>query len=352
MFPPPKFLVPRAAGVDISDASIKWIALSDAPDGKRKVELWGQQTLPDGVVSSGTVNDEGKLIEALRAVRKQMPHIAGVHASLPEEAAFVFSMLVPAGSSRAEIVNLIEFEFEQRVPIPPSAAVYDFDLIPRGEGEPQQIGVVVFPRDLAESYSRCFMAAGFLLLSLELEPHAIARASVPARQRSEVALLVDFGARRSGLAVLKCGVPIFTSTVDIGVDQVDRALSEQLHLSQEELEPWKNEQGLVPQNGQKAGAEALSGVASALGGEVAKLFNYWDTRRNDSGERVTPVSTVLLVGGGANLKGLGDYIAGRVQAQVIRPDVWAKVCSFDEYIPPIPRRISLQYATAIGLALR
>ncbi|HEV3244835.1 MAG TPA: pilus assembly protein PilM [Candidatus Paceibacterota bacterium] len=352
MFPTPKFLLPNAAGIDISDASIKWIALSDAPAGKRKVEAWGQETLQDGVVSSGAIRDEARLTEALRAVRKKMPHIAGVHASLPEESAFVFSMSVPPGSTREQIFSLIEFEFEQRVPIPPSAAFYDFDHIPRQEGEPPEIGVGVFPRELAEGYARCLSEAGFLLYSLELEPRAIARSVVSEREQHAVTLLVDFGGKRSGLAVLNRGIPIFTSTVDIGVDSMDRALSGQLHLSPQDLETWRNEQGLVPSDAEKKGLEALSGVASALGSEVAKHFNYWDTRRNELGERVTPVSKVLLVGGGANLKGLGDYIAGRVQAEVIRPNVWSNVCSFEEYIPPIERRVSLQYATAIGLALR
>lgn len=352
MFPAPKLLLPRAGGIDISDASIKWIVLSDAPRGKQKVEAWGQESLPEGVVSSGVIKDEARLTEALRAVRQKMPHVAGVHAALPEEPAFVFGMAVPAGASRREIFDLIGFEFEQRVPIQPIAAVYDFDLIPQQEGEPREIGVSVFPRELAESYGHCFSSAGFLLFSLELEPRAIARAVVSEREQHTVALLVDFGAKRSGLSVLKCGVPIFTSTVDIGVDRIDRALSEQLHLSEEEIEPWKNEHGLVPSEGEKSGIEALSGAASALGSEVARHFNYWDTRRNERGERVSPVTSVLLTGGGANLKGLGDYIAGRVQADVFRPNVWGNVCSFEDYIPPIDRRASLQYATAIGLALR
>ena len=67
---------------------------------------------------------------------------------------------------------------------------------------------------------------------------------------------------------------------------------------------------------------------------------------------MTPVGRVLLVGGSANLKGLPDYVAGRVQAQTERGDVWQNVASFDDYIPPIDRQHSLQYATAIGLALR
>jgi type IV pilus assembly protein PilM len=351
-FPTPKLLAPTAAGVDISDASIKWIVLNDS-HGVQVVESWGQQPLEEGIVVSGVVRDQARLVLALLEMRKKLPHIHAAHAALPEEAAFVFDMSVPTGSSREQIRNIIEFEFDARVPIPPSAAVYDFDRIPVEEGAPEEISVVVFPRELAESYAQGFESAGMTLLSLELEARSIARAVCSPLDRDPITLLVDFGLRRTGFAVLKQGIPIFTSTVDVGGEMITRALEEKLKLAGDQIEAWKNDEGLLPAAGPKSpGIEAVSGTASALGSEVARHFHYWDTRRNETGERATPVSRVLLVGGGANLKGLGDYIAGRVQAEVIRPNLWQNICSFDDYIPPLDRRLSLQYATAIGLAMR
>jgi type IV pilus assembly protein PilM len=351
-FPTPKLLAPNSVGVDISDASIKWILL-EQKGGIRKVEAWGQEGLEEGIVVAGAIRDPARLCEALREMKKKLPRIQCAHAALPEEAAFVFDMNVPNGSSRAQILNIIEFELEARVPIPPSAAVYDFDIIPADRDAQQEIGVVVFPRDLAASYAEAFESAGLTLLSLELEARSISRAILPSASMGAITLLVDFGLKRTGFAVLKHGIPIFTSTVEVGGEMITKALSEKLGLSKEQIEAWKNDQGLLPVEGPRSpGLEAVSGAASSLGSEVARHYNYWDTRRNGSGDRVTPVSRVLLVGGSANLKGLGDYIAGRVQAPVERPDVWKNACSFDQYVPPIDRHASLQYATAIGLALR
>jgi type IV pilus assembly protein PilM len=351
-FPTPKLLAPDSVGVDISDASIKWILLGRHGD-TRKIEAWGQEPLEEGIVAAGVIRDPARLSTALREMKKKLPHVHCAHAALPEEAAFVFDMNVPNDSTRAQILNVIEFELEARVPIPPSSAVYDFDIIPAEPGAQQEIGVVVFPQDLAEGYAEAFEGAGLTLLSLELEARSIARAVLSPHSPESITLLVDFGLKRTGFAVLKRGIPIFTSTVEVGGEMITRALSEKLGLSKEDIEIWKNDQGLLPAEGQKSpGLEAVLGAASALGSEVARHYHYWDTRRNGSGDRVTPVSRVLLVGGSANLKGLGDYIAGRVQASVERPDVWKNACSFDRYIPPIDRHASLQYATAVGLALR
>src|SRR3989344_7094590 len=207
-FPRPHILLPPAAGIDISDASIKWIVLEEGSSG-RKVHSWGHESLPAGILVNGVIKDAGVLAQILGTV-KARAGIECAHAALPEESAYVFSMHVPEGSSRAQILSMIEFELEGRVPIQPSAAVYDFDVIMKHDGS-EEIGVVVFPRDIAESYVSAFSAAGMRLLSLEVEANSIARAVSSGAPDEPITLLVDFGRLRTGFAVLKRGIPIFTS---------------------------------------------------------------------------------------------------------------------------------------------
>jgi Tfp pilus assembly PilM family ATPase len=96
----------------------------------------------------------------------------------------------------------------------------------------------------------------------------------------------------------------------------------------------------------------MTAAANALADEVARHYRYWDTRRDEKDVRTTPVERVILTGGSANLKGLDDFIAGKVQAETVRGNIWQHINDFDNYIPPIDLRTSMQYATAVGLALR
>jgi type IV pilus assembly protein PilM len=351
-------LLPRAAGIDISDASIKWLAF-DGGLGEMRIHSYGEESLGEGIVVNGIVQDPSRLTEALARAKERLHGIDCIHAALPEEAAYVFSMHVPKDSSREQILSVIEFELEGRVPIPPAAAVYDFNRIPPSDSDSagEEIGVAVFPRELAESYVGAFSGAGLRLLSLEVEAGSIARAVSSGRADEPITLLVDFGRRRTGFAVLKHGIPIFTSTVSVGGEAMTQAVMKELSLSAEEAEAFKDNKGLLVEHADKRvekvpGIEALSGAASALADEVVRHYHYWDTRRDERGERMTPIERVFLVGGTSNLRGLADYIAARVQAPTVRPDVWQNVCSFNEYIPPIDRPTSLQFATAVGLALR
>lgn len=351
-FPTPSLLLPRAAGVDISDASIKWLAFAER-GGARQVQTYGEISLDSGIVVSGAVQDVKGLSVALKELKKELGSISCAHAALPEELAYVFSMHIPYGTSREQALKMIEFEFEDRVPIPPSAAVYDYNELSQSGIVSDEVAVVVFPRDVAEAYVEAFEAAGITLLSLEIEARSIARAVSTGAPDEPITLLVDFGRARTGFAVLKFGLPIFTSTVAVGGEGMTQALIQRLSMTPEEAEIFKNEQGLLSDKGAKPGGlEIVSGTASALSDEILRHYRYWDTRRNEHGERMTPVGRVLLVGGSSNLKGLPDYIAGRVQAPAERGDVWQHVAPYDDYIPPVDRQHSLQYATAIGLALR
>ena len=352
-FPTPTMVYPPAAGIDISDGSIKWLVLEPYKS-RYGIAAYGEMPIDAGTVVSGTIKNVAALSHALAEVKKQLGGVECAHAALPEEAAYIFEMHVPEGTDHDQTMSMIEFGFEGRVPIAPEASVFDFDIIQKHDsGVGEEISVSVFSREIAESYATAFDGAGIRLLSLEVEARSIARTISSGAPDEPVTLLVDFGRARTGFAVLKLGIPIFTSTVEVGGDIITRAVAEQLSLSPEEVQKFKNEQGLSPDAGAKPeGMEALVGTASALADEVTRHYHYWDTRRNEKGERMTPVGRVVLVGGSANLKGLSDYLAGRVQAPTEVADVWRHVCNFDEYIPPIDSRDSLQYATAAGLALR
>jgi len=349
-FPTPGAISPYGAGVDISDSSLKWMSLKTAERGW-EVDAHLEIPLEAGIVEGGVVRDEKRLGIAISKLRKEVNGGESVHAALPEEVAYVFNMDVQDAHNREQVLNIIEFELEGRVPLKANKAVYDYDIVemhPDGNGA--EVGVTVFPRDVVEGYVSAFIYSGLRLLSLEIEARSIAR-SVVSKENDGVVLVADFGRARTGIAILKRGVPIFTSTVSVGGDAMTRVIVEKLGVDEHAADTFKNENGIAPGGDLKV-LEAISGTAAALADEITKHYQYWDTKRNEHGERVTPVERVILCGGSSNLKGLPEYIATRVHASTERANIWKNVCSFDDYIPPIERNYSLGYATAVGLALR
>ncbi|MBI2048568.1 MAG: type IV pilus assembly protein PilM [Parcubacteria group bacterium] len=349
-FPLPNVLFPRAAGVDISDSSVKWLSLEQTPRGFH-VRAFTQVALEPGIVVEGIVRDEEKLAQAIRTLHAQARTGSYVHAALPEETGFVFTMHVVGLGSREQVLRMIEFEIEDHVPLPIDSIVYDYDVISLHSGdEGAEISVTAFPKSIVESYVQAFDRAGMKLLSLESEASSIVRSVLPAHSK-DVVLIADFGRARTGIIIVNRGVPIFTSTVSVGGDAMTKVIMETMSVDADKAEEFKNEHGIA-RDGDKRVVEAIAGTAGALADEIARHFSYWDTRRDEHGRRVTPVARVILTGGSSNLKGLDEYVAGRVRAPAGHAHVWQNVCSFDEYIPPIDSHHALGLSTGIGLALR
>jgi Tfp pilus assembly PilM family ATPase len=302
----------RSCGVHISDDSIKWLTLSSGEPRRRRVEAWGELPLAQGIVEGGVVRDLQALSAALRTVAAHIARGTVVHAALPQESGYVFAMRVPPGTSRTQARALIEFECGSRVPLRPSAAFYSFDAIRGQEKEGQEIGVVVFRREVSESYTAAFAAARIELASLELETRAAARAVVSHDPSESTIFLIDVGSARCHLALIKHGVPVFTATVEMTKE---------------------------------------AGIAD-LSADIGRYFSYWDTRRNARGERVTPIGRIVLVGEGAALEGFSEHIANHTRAAVEHGDIWRHVADFADYIPPIDRGTSFSFAVSAGLALR
>jgi Tfp pilus assembly PilM family ATPase len=60
---------------------------------------------------------------------------------------------------------------------------------------------------------------------------------------------------------------------------------------------------------------------------------------------------IILCGRESGLQGLPDYLEATLGLSVELANVWCNVFSFDSYIPQIPRKESLAYASVIGLSL-
>lgn len=349
-FPLPEVLLPHGAGVDISDSSIKWLALKSATHGY-EVVAYAQEPLEKDIVVEGIVRDPQKLGAAIKKLQSDARGHGYAHVALPEETAFVFTMHVVDVTDRTQVLRAIEFELEDRVPLKLENVIYDYDVVTmHGDDLGAEISIFVFPKNIVEGYMKAFQHAGVKLLSLELEASSIARAVLPPHSNN-IVLAIDFGRARTGIMIFNCGVPIFTSTVMVGGDVMTKVIMETLKVNEEQAEEIKNEEG-IRKTGDKKVIEAMLGTAAALADEITRHYEYWDTRRDEHGSRVTPVSHVVMTGGSANLKGLDEYIAGRVKASVERADVWRNVCSYDAYVPPIDSHYSLGLSTAIGLALR
>lgn len=352
LVPPPSYITMPCVGVDISDTSLKYVAFKPSlRDGSTRVlQQWGALSIPSGVVNSGDVQDP-KQLTAILAEFKEKTKAEFVRVSLPEERAYLFETEIKNNMPMKEVRSLLEFRLEENVPIPSREVFFDYTILPTSnESRSVNVSVVAYAKHTILSYYDACVAAGLRPVSFEVEGQAMARAMVP--QHAEGAIMVvDFGKTRTGIGIVFQGSLLYTSTIDIGGEQLSQVLRKVLgDKSEAELTIIKNTQGLLRGLDSSVVRDALMSTVSVIKDEIMTRMQYWHLRTSHQSDR--QISSIILCGGSANLKGFPQYLTETLGVRAQRGNVWENVFSLDKTVPPIDRYHSFGYAAAIGLALK
>ncbi|MDO8492368.1 MAG: pilus assembly protein PilM [bacterium] len=352
-FPPPQFLLMPSVGIDISDHFVRFMELIPK-HGTFIVGRFGEQILPSGTIVDGEIKDPNTLKTVLIGLRRDHD-LSFVRGSMPEEKAYLFRTEVPELSPEETREN-IAFQLEEYVPINPADAVFDYaitnPLFGKTTSGLREAVVSVFPRLSVEAYIDVYKGAGLTPLSLEMEGSALARGLIKNGDQGTY-LIVDLGAERTSLAIFSRGAVRFTTTIDIGGEQLTSAIERQLNVSHEEADKLKKS-GAFSRNGQyRELFPILLDTIVALKEQVSKHYVYWHNHPDKKDTTPpSPIEKIILSGGDANLEGLTEHFSLAMQTTVQVGNVWTNAFSTESYIPPVSFASSLSYGTAIGLALR
>lgn len=346
--PPPSWLSPASMGIDISESSVKYVSFGRGRSNLAALSPrhWGEITLKADTVYRGEIKDPTALSAALIEIKKRT-NMSHVVLSLPEERVYLFETEIPENTDIKDIRALLEFRLEENVPLSPKDAYFDYRLYRLGDAGPLMASVAACPKSVADAYYAVCAAAKLTPLSFEVESQAIARAVLPLQDQS-TKMLLDFGKTRTGLGIVHHGILSYTSTIEMGGDELSSGLRRQFGEQPEDtLTRLKNDQGLIRGNTTPAANEVLLPMVSVLKDEIQSHVRYWNDKHSSS----RPIEEVVLCGGTANLRGLPEYLQESLKIKTSLADVWQNAMDSKLKTPPIDRRHSYGYATAIGLAL-
>lgn len=310
LFPPPKFMLMKHAGLDISDDAIRCVEYSGhAPN--FHINKYAVIELPNGVIDGGEIKDEKVLVENLTKIDKDL-NLNYAKVSIPEEKSYLFQTDVSTTDPIANAQN-IEFKLEENVPLAVSEAVFYFDLLPMSvTGGKLRASVSVVPKSYIEKIITLLRASGISPIAFEVVPKSIAK-TVLSQSVDDSIMVVHIMNKKTGIYVISGGVVCFTSTVSWGDknDQKDVAITVLLE-------------------------------------ELVRVNSYWTSHHSE----VSKLAQVILVG--KNSSKYESVISGYVAKEnlvVSVGNVWSNAFSLNNYIPPITKEQSLEYVVSAGLAM-
>ncbi len=344
-------LFPGSFGLDLSDLSIKLVWL-DREGKKDSLVSFGSVPLAQGSVVDGEIVNADAVRDAIVKLLKMSGpkklKTRKVMCSLPETKAFLRVIKLPA-MAEDEVKEAIKWEIEANIPLTLDQVYYDYQVLDFTLTQDKKLNVLVVAvaRSVVDQFQAVLESAGLEVVGLETESIAQARSLLPEEKEKNTTLIVDIGDRRSSFLISVGSTPCFTSSVPLSSQMITDAISKELHISFQEAEAIKIKQGLGSLAMKSPVLKAAQPVLENLAVEVEKSIDFYLNNLGYS----EGVDSIILCGGGANMNGLLPYLSRRLGRPIEFGNPWVNV-RLGKTLPLIDRKRSVQYSTAIGLALR
>lgn len=352
----PLFYRPKATfGLDVGHSSVKLVQL-DKKRGQIEVKGYGFGQFDQTATHDGEIIKPELVAQTINAVIQHgligSLTTTRIVASLPIAHIYTRILQLPNLSDK-DLKDAVKLEAEQYIPVPVDDLYLEYKPLEMAQPiDPKQtttttraVLMVASPQKLVKSYLSLFGLLKLEATFIEANTFADLRAvdfscpSVGAR------IVIDVGARSSDIAIYDHAIRL-VNTIATGGDNISELIAETLKIPIEQATQLKIHYGIAKSRWQAKLATALEPVLSNFANEVQKVTRY----HHEHGNSQKPIEQIVLVGGGANMPGLADFLAHLTGIQTIICNPWQRL-QLGSLQPPVPAETAI-YSTAIGLALK
>lgn len=342
--------LPDFFGIDIGNHSIKLAEVQYKAIDRAKIERLSNLKTPYGVITGIDKAAQEKLASKL----KELVEISGVNtkkcvAALPEASIFTRLITVPK-VEEAKLEELVHWEARQYIPLP-------IDQVQKDYVEVEEINVngkqmlklllVAAPKTLVNRYTEVVAMAGLELLALETETIATSRLIAFGGINTGTRMIMDFGANGTDISVVKNGSMIFSQSLNTGSDALTKSISTDFGLELSQAEQYKITYGLDSTQVEGKIYKSIEPIMQIIVDEMVRTLNFFRTHLQDS----IP-SEILLVGDGAKLKKLDEYLKQKIGINVVLANPFDKFELSDNVKNEVKKEDMVGYTVAIGLGLK
>jgi type IV pilus assembly protein PilM len=337
-------------GVDIGTSSIKVVQLTERK-GAAILETYGEIALgpyAELEVGQSVSVPASTLAHALNDLMREAnvsARVGGV--AVPLSASLISVISLPT-KSREDLATMIPIEARKYIPIPITEVSLDWFVIPEEEasflssaGKERNPNItdvllVAIRNDALLKFQSVAKESTVMPRFYEIEPFSISRAAY--EHDTTPTMVIDFGASSTRVYVIEFGIVDISHTVSRGGQDLTLALAKSSGRTFREAEITKREQGLTES---EAGGNAIEYIFS----EARRIFLTYQRKEGKA------ISKVVLVGGGASLKGIAETATRFFDAPVTTGTPFDRV-SAPAFIADALAKAGPSFSSAVGLALR
>lgn len=337
-------------GIDIGTSTIKLVQLKEKR-GSAVLETYGEIALGPyaGAEVGQSVNPPAEKIgEALADLMREANVTSSACAlSVPLSASLISVITLPT-KNKSDLASMVPIEARKYIPVPVSEVELDWFVIPEEEQQflstdktarPENatdVLLVAIHKQAIEKFKTVTSTAKIAAKFYEIEPFSFARSSY--EHGTAPTMLIDLGASATRLYIIEFGIIAVSHTVNRGGQDITLALSKSKGVPFAEAETLKRTVGIGSEEVGKAALEFIFSEARRI------LLTY----QRKAGKAV---SRIVLVGGGAQMKGMSELARTYFDAPIALGSPFDRV-SAPAFISDVLKGAGPSFASAIGLAVR
>lgn len=330
-------------GLDISQTGVKVMAVDPK---KWSVLGYGSVDLDPAKVQKSLESDDDNYLAdniAILLKDKLVGSLPSNHVVIGVPTAKTFSRTFTVPIKQEKLLHdAVDVEVNQYIPIPLNLLYVDFEIIERTKTDITAI-ICAVPKTLVDNSLRAAVTAGLRPSVVEPSINAVARVLQATEEGHLPTLIVDIGPANTDIAVLDGAIRV-TGGLNIGGNSFTLDIAKKLGVELENAHQLKVLNGLSAGPRQAKIAAALKPSLQRIVTETRKVIRYYNERLNDNRK----IEQVIVVGGGSNVPGIGEYFTNELvmPARVASP--WQKL-DFGKLTQPA-KQFRPRYITVAGLA--
>jgi len=299
-------------GLDIGSRSLKAAEIEEGKRG-RSLKRFGINEIPPGAIEDGTINDPEAVADSIRQLFKAYNiKERNVAISIGGYSVIVKKISVQT-MDEEQLQDTIHFEAEQYIPFDISDVNLDFQMLGENESNPNQMNVflVAAKKEMVNDYINVANLAGLNPCIVDVEAFALQNTFEVNYDISDGNVaLIDIGASKTSLNILKGNSSLFMRDVSLGCSQINQKIVSLIDCSYDEAEQLKygNETDRIS-------AEDLKGIVSSVVAdwctEIRRALDFFYSTYPDD-----QIKKIILSGGGANIAEFRELLAVEASAEV------------------------------------
>lgn len=340
----------RLVGLDIGSRAIKAAEIDGLKKGEKlTLKRFGIVDIPRGAIEEGNIKKPGEVADAIKHLFKSydISH-NNVAVSLGGYSVIIKKINIQS-MTEDQLQETIQFEAEQYIPFDIKDVNIDFQILGNNDNANRMnVLLVAAKKEIIESYMSLLEMANLNPCIIDVDALALQNIfEINYQPKNENVALIDIGAGKTSLNILKGEDSVFMRDVSLGCDQINQKIINLIGCSYDEAEQIKfsQETDLISSEDMM---EIISTVVADWCAEIQRALDFFYSTFPDE-----QIKAIILSGGGGNIENFKQLLTSETTIKVETIDPF-KAFHIDKkkFDLPFIKQVASQAALCMGLATR